>query len=67
MVKRSQKRVVKDAVHIRMDICVDLPAELADEVERVGICQFDKCIYENDSRQMTASVNTTFYRVGGSR
>lgn len=67
MVKKCSKQVVNDAVHIRMDICVDLPAELANEVERIGIYQFDKCIYDNDSRQMTASVNTTFYRAGGSR
>ena len=66
MVKKVSKQAVKDAVHIRMDISVDLPVELANEVERIGIYQFDKCTYDNDTRQMTASVNTTFYRVGGS-
>lgn len=67
MVKKFSKQAVKDAVRIRMDISIDLPAELANEVERIGICQFDKCTYDNDTRQMTASVNTTFYRAGGSR
>ena len=53
----------EDAVSIRMDIAVDLPAEFASEIERLGIYCFDQCIYDEDTRQMTASVSTKFYRI----
>ena len=44
-----------------MDITVDLPAELA---EQMGIYEFDRCVYDENTRRMTASVTTTFYRKG---
>jgi hypothetical protein len=47
-----------------MDITVDLPAEMADEVEKLGIYEFERCTYDEDSRRMTASVTTALYRKG---
>ena len=47
-----------------MDITVDLPAEIAKQAEQLGICEFEQCIYDPDTRRMTASVTTTFYRKG---
>ena len=48
-----------------MNISVDLPVELAEQVEQLGIYEFDKCTYDTESRCLTACVSTTFYRVGG--
>ena len=47
-----------------MDITVDLPAELAEQAEQMGIYEFDRCVYDEKTRRMTASVTTTFYRKG---
>ena len=47
-----------------MDITVDLPAEVAEQAEQLGIYEFERCIYDPDTRRMTASVTTTFYRKG---
>ena len=47
-----------------MDITVDLPAELAEQAEQMGIYEFDRCVYDENPCRMTASVTTTFYRKG---
>ena len=47
-----------------MDITVDLPAEVAEQAEQLGIYEFERCVYDPDTRRMTASVPTTFYRKG---
>ena len=47
-----------------MDITVDLPAEVADQAERLGIYEFELCVFNPDTCRMTASVTTTFYRKG---
>lgn len=47
-----------------MDITVDLPAEVAEQAVQLGIYEFERCIYDPDTRRMTASVTTTFYRKG---
>lgn len=47
-----------------MDITVDLPAELAEQAEQMGIYEFDRCVYDENTCRMTASVTTTFYRKG---
>lgn len=47
-----------------MDITVDLPAELAEQAEHMGIYEFDRCVYDEDTRRMIASVTTVFYRKG---
>jgi len=47
-----------------MDIAVDLPMEMAEQVERLGIYEFEQCTYDETTRQMTASVTTTLYRKG---
>ena len=53
----------EEPVCIRMDITVDLPKELANEVECLGIYRFDKCTCDGETKRMTASVSTKFYRV----
>ena len=47
-----------------MDITVDLPAEVAERAEQLGIYEFERCVYDENTRRMTASVTTTFYRKG---
>ena len=47
-----------------MDIVIDLPAEVAEQAEQLGIYEFERCIYDPDTCRMTASVTTTFYRKG---
>lgn len=53
-----------DTVKIRMDITVDLPNEMANELERLGIYELDRCTYDEKSRRMTANVMTTLYKEG---
>lgn len=62
MVQKFGHRTEDDSVKIRMDITVDLPAEVANEVERLGLYEFEKCSYDDASRRLTASVTTTLYR-----
>jgi hypothetical protein len=64
MVQKFGRRDKDDSVKIRMDITVDLPAEMADEVEKLGIYEFERCTYDEGSRRMTASVTTALYRKG---
>ena len=40
------------------------PVEMANELERLGIYEFEHCTFDEDSRRMTASVTTTLYRKG---
>ncbi|WP_279202295.1 hypothetical protein [Intestinimonas butyriciproducens] len=47
-----------------MDITIDLPAEIAEQLELLGICVFETCRFHADTRRMTASVATTLYRKG---
>ena len=47
-----------------MDITIDLPAEVAEQAARMGISEFDRCVYDENPRRMTASVTTIFYRKG---
>ena len=53
-----------DEIRVKMDIAIDLPAEVAEQAEQLGIYEFERCIYDPDTRRMTASVTTTFYRKG---
>lgn len=64
MVYEFGRKAKDDSVKIRMDITIDLPAELADQVERLGIYEFERCEYNEETRCMTASVTTTLYRKG---
>ncbi len=52
-----------DCVRINMDISVELPDEMANEIERLGIYSFDHCAYDNKAHRMIASVSTTLYRL----
>lgn len=62
MGQKNQCRPEEDAVSIRLDITVDLPAEFASEVERLGIYRFDECVHDEDNRRMILSAATKFYR-----
>ena len=52
-----------DCVRINMDISVELPDEMANEIERLGIYHFDRCTYDDEAHRMIASVSTTLYRL----
>ena len=64
MVQKFKPQRKDDEVRIKMDITVDLPAEVAKQAEELGIYEFERCVYDPDTRRMTASVTTTFYRKG---
>ena len=64
MVQKFKPQRKDDEVRIKMDITVDLPAELAEQAEQMGIYEFDRCVYDENTRRMTASATTTFYRKG---
>lgn len=51
-------------IKIQMNITVDLPVEVAEQTERMGIFEFDSCVYDEHTRRMVASVTTVFYREG---
>ena len=58
------KQSKEDAVRIRMELTIDLPKEVADEAERMGICDFDKCSFDSDRRCLVLDYSTTYYRKG---
>lgn len=47
-----------------MNLTLDVPAEFAEQIELLGIYQFDKCIYDQERKQISLSACTTFYRKG---
>lgn len=61
MVKDFRPKRENDEIRIKMNITVDLPAEVA---EQMGIYEFDRCTFDADTHRMTASVTTIFYRKG---
>lgn len=61
MVKNFRPKRKNDEIRIKMNITVDLPAEVA---EQMGIYEFDRCTFDADTHRMTASVTTIFYRKG---
>lgn len=64
MIQQFRSKRKDDEIRVKMDITVDLPAEVAEQAEQLGIYKFERCIYDPDTRRMTASVTTTFYRKG---
>jgi len=52
------------SAYTSVDGTVDLPAEVAEQAERLGIYEFERCVFNPDTCRMTASVTTTFYRKG---
>ena len=54
----------EDVVTIQMSITADLPVEIANEVARLGIYQFDHCTYDEGTRRITATATTKLYRRG---
>ena len=51
-------------VKVNMNLILDVPAEFAEQIELLGIYQFDKCIYDQERKQISLSACTTFYRKG---
>lgn len=64
MIQQFRPKRKGDEIRVKMDITVDLPAEVAEQAEQLGIYKFERCIYDPDTRRMTASVTTTFYLEG---
>lgn len=64
MVQKFTPRRKDDTVKVKMDITIDLPTEVAEQAECMGISEFDRCVYDESTRRMTASVTTIFYRKG---
>ncbi len=64
MIQNFQTDPKEDSVTIRMDITVELPKEMANEVERLGIYEFDRCTFDGATRRMTLTATTVLYRKG---
>lgn len=64
LIREFPKQTEEKPITIKMDITVELPLELANEAERLGICEFDKCVFDSDTRRMTATYSTKLYKKG---
>jgi len=64
IIKQFPKLAKEEEVRIRMELTIDLPKEVADEAERMGICEFDKCSFDSDRRCLVLDFATTYYRKG---
>ena len=64
MIQQVRPKRTDEEIRVKLDSTVDLPAEVAEQAEQLGIYEFERCIYDPDTRRMTASVTTTFYRKG---
>ena len=61
MIQEFKSPSKDDEIRVQMDITVDLPAKVAEQAERLGIYEFERCVFNLDTCRMTASVTTTFY------
>lgn len=57
MVQKFKPQRKDDEVRIKMDITVDLPAELAEQAEQMGIYEFDRCVYDENTRLHDSQCN----------
>ena len=64
MVQKPNRKPKYDAIKMLMDPTFDVPAELAEQIELWGIYQFERCVYEEERRQLCLSACTTLYRKG---
>ena len=64
MVQKFSGRPKADAIKVNMNLTLDVPAEFAEQIELLGIYQFDKCIHDQERKQISLSACTTFYRKG---
>lgn len=64
MVQKPNRNPKYDAIKMRMDLTFDVPAELAEQIELWGIYQFERCVYEEERRQLCLSACTTLYQKG---
>ena len=64
MVQKPNRNPKYAAIKMRMDLTFDVPAELAEQIELWGIYQFERCVYEQERRQLCLSACTTLYRKG---
>ena len=60
MVQNFRPNRKDDEIRVKMDITVDLPAEVAEQAERMGICEFDQCTFDEAiMEQMKATEGVT--------
>ena len=68
MVKEFPGHTVPNAgseeFRITLDLTVDLPKEVADQLEMWGVREFDSCAVDPNRRQVKISATTTLYRKG---
>ena len=64
MVQKPNRKPKYDAIKMRMHLTFDVPAELAEQIELWGIYQFERCVYEEERRQLCLSACTALYRKG---
>ena len=64
MVQKFSGRPKADAIKVNLNLTLDVPAEFAEQIELLGIYQLDKCLYDQERKQISLSACTTFYRKG---
>ena len=52
MVQNFKPQRKDDEIRVKMDITVDLPAEVAKQAEQMGIYEFERCVYDPDTRNV---------------
>lgn len=60
--KKSAKKAENDEVRIQLDLSFDLPGKIAEQLEELGITDFEGCSYDPTRRCLKASVGTVLYR-----
>lgn len=53
-----------DEIKVQMELTVDMPVRIAEQVEMWGLYEFDKCVYDQERRQIKFTASSTFYRKG---
>jgi len=54
-----------DSIKLRLEITMDIPPEIAEHIETLGLYQFEQCRYDGERQQMRIGATTTLYRNKG--
>lgn len=60
--KKKSAKKADDEIRVQLDLKFDLPGRLAEQLEELGITDFEDCSYDPARRCLKASVGTVLYR-----